>query len=133
MDVSSRRLALVLHRHLAEHGLLSFLGLLGAFLLNAIKRNKAAAAGGGLGGGSSGGSSRAQCAKQPACLGLNTERPVHRTGPALLMPWSDAPRLSAHTLLVVRSVGQQEDDGRISPVVVSGALFMNTPDGQRRW
>ena len=41
MDVSSRRLALVLHRHLAEHGLLSFLSLLGAFLLNAIKRNQA--------------------------------------------------------------------------------------------
>ena len=49
-----------------------------------------------------------QCAKQPACLGLNTERPVHRTGLALFMPWSDAPRLSAHTL-VVRSVGHQED------------------------
>ena len=42
MDVSSRRLALVLHRHLAEHGLLSFLSLLGAFLLNAIKRNQGA-------------------------------------------------------------------------------------------
>ena len=42
MDVSSRRLALVLHRHLAEHGLLPFLSLLGAFLLNAIKRNQAA-------------------------------------------------------------------------------------------
>ena len=41
MDVSSRRLAFVLHRHLAEHGLLSFLTLLGAFLLNAIKRNQA--------------------------------------------------------------------------------------------
>ena len=40
MDVSSRRLALVLHRHLAEHGLLSFLSLLRAFLLNAIKRNQ---------------------------------------------------------------------------------------------
>ena len=38
MDVSSRRLALVLHRHLAEHGLLSFLFLLGAFL---IKCNQA--------------------------------------------------------------------------------------------
>ena len=46
-------------------------------------------------------------AKQPACLGLNTERPVHRTGPALFMPWSDAPGLSAHTL-VVRSVGQED-------------------------
>ena len=31
MDVSSWRLARVLHRHLAEHGLLSFLSLLGAF------------------------------------------------------------------------------------------------------
>ena len=31
MDVSSRRLARVLHRHLAEHGLLSFLSLLSAF------------------------------------------------------------------------------------------------------
>ena len=40
VDVSSRRLALVLHRHLAEHGLLSFLSLLGAFLLNVIKRNQ---------------------------------------------------------------------------------------------
>ena len=30
---------LVLHRHLAEHGLLSFLSLFGAFLLNVIKRN----------------------------------------------------------------------------------------------
>ena len=41
LDVSSRRLALVLHRHLAEHGLLSFLSLLGAFQLNVIKRNQA--------------------------------------------------------------------------------------------
>ena len=41
MDVSSRRLALEQHRHLAERGLLSFLSLLGAFLLNAIKRNQA--------------------------------------------------------------------------------------------
>ena len=48
-----------------------------------------------------------QCAKQPACLGLNTERPVHHTGPALFMPWSDAPGLSAH-ILVVRSVGQED-------------------------
>ena len=31
MEVSSQRLAHVLHRHLAEHGLLSFLSLLGAF------------------------------------------------------------------------------------------------------
>ena len=48
----------------------------------------------------------AQCAKQPACLGQNTERSVHRTGPALFMPWSDAPGLSAHTL-IVRSIGQE--------------------------
>ena len=39
MDVSTRRLALVLHHHLAEHGLLSFLSLLGAFLRNVLKRN----------------------------------------------------------------------------------------------
>ena len=31
MEVSSQRLAHVLHRYLAEHGLLSFLSLLGAF------------------------------------------------------------------------------------------------------
>ena len=37
MDVSPRRLARVLHRHLAEHGLLSFLGLLWSLLL---KRNQ---------------------------------------------------------------------------------------------
>ena len=48
-----------------------------------------------------------ECAKQPACLGLNAERTVHRTGPALFMLWSDAPGLSAHTL-VVRSVGQED-------------------------
>ena len=47
-----------------------------------------------------------QCAKQPACLGLNTERPVNRMGPALFVPWSDAPGLSAHTL-IIRSVGQE--------------------------
>ena len=41
MDVSSRRLARVLHRLLAEHGLLSFLSLLRAFPLNVIKRNQA--------------------------------------------------------------------------------------------
>ena len=41
MDISPRRLALVQHRHLAERGLLSFLRLLGAFQLNAIKRNQA--------------------------------------------------------------------------------------------
>ena len=41
MDVSSRRLALVQHRHLPAHGLLSFLSFLRAFLLNVIKRNQA--------------------------------------------------------------------------------------------
>ena len=41
MDVSSRRLAPVLHRHLAERGLLSFLRLLRAFRLHVIKRNQA--------------------------------------------------------------------------------------------
>ena len=41
MGVSSRRLARVLHRHLAEHGLLSFLSLLRAVRLNVIKRNQA--------------------------------------------------------------------------------------------
>ena len=41
MDVSSRRLALVVHRHLAERGLLSFLRLLGAFRLHVTKRNQA--------------------------------------------------------------------------------------------
>ena len=40
MDISSRRLALVQLRHLAERGLLSFLRLLSAFLLNVIKRNQ---------------------------------------------------------------------------------------------
>ena len=44
MDVSSRRLARVLHRLLAEHGLLSFLSLLRAFCLNVIKRNRDVAA-----------------------------------------------------------------------------------------
>ena len=39
MGVSSRRLARVLHRHLSEHGLLSFLSLLRAFRLHVIKRN----------------------------------------------------------------------------------------------
>ena len=49
MDVSSRRLALVQHRHLPAHGgLLSFLSLLRAFLLNAIKRNQAQHANPGL-------------------------------------------------------------------------------------
>ena len=41
MEVSSRRLARVLHRHLAEHGLLSFLSLLGAFRFHVTKRNQA--------------------------------------------------------------------------------------------
>ena len=45
MDVSPRRLARVLHRHLSEHGLLSFLSLLRAFLLTVIKRNQACASG----------------------------------------------------------------------------------------
>ena len=40
-----RRLALVQHRNLAERGLLSFLRLLSAFLLNAIKRNQPAGKG----------------------------------------------------------------------------------------
>ena len=40
MDISSRRLALVQLRHLAERGLLSFLRLLSAFLLNVSKRNQ---------------------------------------------------------------------------------------------
>ena len=41
MDVSSRRLAPVQHRHLPARGLLSLFSLLRAFLLNAIKRNQA--------------------------------------------------------------------------------------------
>ena len=40
MDVSSQRLAPVLHRHLSERGLLSFLRLLRAFRLHVIKRNR---------------------------------------------------------------------------------------------
>ena len=40
MDISPRRRALVQHRHLAERGLLSFLRLLSAFLLNVTKRNQ---------------------------------------------------------------------------------------------
>ena len=64
-----------------------------------------------------------QCAKHPVCLGLNTERPVHRTGPALFMPWSDAPGLSANTL-VFRAGGQGDGSPQWGP------LFMNTPDGQ---
>ena len=43
MEVSSQRLAHVLHRHLAERGLLSFLSFLGAFFkLHVIKRNQVA-------------------------------------------------------------------------------------------
>ena len=41
MDVSFRRLALVQHRHLPAHGLLSFIRLLRAFRLNVVKRNQA--------------------------------------------------------------------------------------------
>ena len=40
MDVSSRRPARVLHRHLAERGLLSFLSLLRAFQLHLITANQ---------------------------------------------------------------------------------------------
>ena len=40
MDVSSRRLAPVQHRHLPARGLLSLLSLLRAFLLTVIKRNQ---------------------------------------------------------------------------------------------
>ena len=39
MDVSSRRLAPVQHRHLPARGLLSLLSLLRAFLLNIIKKS----------------------------------------------------------------------------------------------
>ena len=42
MDVSSRRLAPVQHRHLPARGLLSLPSLLRAFLLTVIKRNQAA-------------------------------------------------------------------------------------------
>ena len=63
-----------------------------------------------------------QCAKQPACLGLNTERSVHRTGLALFMPWSDAPGLlSAHTL-VVRSVGQEDGSPQWGAVHEQGKI-----------
>ena len=41
MDVSSRRLAPVQHRHLPARGLLSLFSLLRAFLLTVIKRNQA--------------------------------------------------------------------------------------------
>ena len=41
MDVSSRRLAPVQHRHLPARGLLSLISLLSAFLLTGIKRNQA--------------------------------------------------------------------------------------------
>ena len=40
MDVSFRRLARVLHRLPAEHGLLSFLSFLSAFRLHVTKRNQ---------------------------------------------------------------------------------------------
>ena len=42
MDVSSRRLAPVQHRHLPARGLLSLFSFLGDFLLNVIKRNRTA-------------------------------------------------------------------------------------------
>ena len=42
MEVSSRRLAIVQHRHLPARGLLSLFSLLRAFLLTAIKRNQGA-------------------------------------------------------------------------------------------
>ena len=41
MEVSSRRLAIVQHRHLPARGLLSLISLLRAFPLNVIKRNQA--------------------------------------------------------------------------------------------
>ena len=41
MDVSSRRLAPVQHRHLPARGLLSLFSLLRGFLLTVIKRNQA--------------------------------------------------------------------------------------------
>ena len=41
MEVSSRRLAPVQHRHLPARGLLFLFGLLRAFLLTAIKRHQA--------------------------------------------------------------------------------------------
>ena len=40
MEVSSRRLAIVQHRHLPARGLLSLISLLSAFLLTGIKRNQ---------------------------------------------------------------------------------------------
>jgi len=40
MEVSSRRLAIVKHRHPPAHGLLSLISLLSAFLLTGIKRNQ---------------------------------------------------------------------------------------------
>ena len=39
-EVSSRRLAIVQHRHLLARGLLSLFSLLRAFLLTVIKRNQ---------------------------------------------------------------------------------------------
>jgi hypothetical protein len=41
MEVSSRRLAIVQHRHLPARGLLSLFSLLRAFSLTVIKRNQA--------------------------------------------------------------------------------------------
>ena len=41
MEVSSRRLAIVKHRHPPARGLLSLINLLSAFLLTGIKRNQA--------------------------------------------------------------------------------------------
>ena len=41
MEVSSRRLAIVQHRHPLARGLLSLISLLSAFLLTGIKRNQA--------------------------------------------------------------------------------------------
>ena len=41
MEVSSRRLAIVQHRHLPARGLLSLFSLLSAFSLTVIKRNQA--------------------------------------------------------------------------------------------
>ena len=41
MEVSSRRLAIVQHRHPPARGLLSLISLLSAFLLTGIKRNQA--------------------------------------------------------------------------------------------
>ena len=47
MEVSSRRLAIVQHRHPPARGLLSLISLLSTFLLTGIKRNHAQVGGGG--------------------------------------------------------------------------------------